>query len=102
MHSKLSSDDVAYGKMPSWYAPVSNAKFVIYVTQTLLGDGFMVSLVVEIDLDSVDENHRSTDCTLCGVVAGPPGSSRASFSSVTPVGRFLTGNYVQNLTSFQC
>ena len=58
MHSKLSSDDVAYGKMPSWYAPVSNAKFVIYVTQTLLGDGFMVNLVVEINPHSIDEKSQ--------------------------------------------
>ena len=34
--------DIEDHVLPSWYPGVHQAKFVIYVTQTLIADGFMV------------------------------------------------------------
>ena len=40
----IDSQEIEGRTIPQWYSSIGKAKFVIYVTQTIIGDGFMVGI----------------------------------------------------------
>ncbi|PIL34163.1 hypothetical protein GSI_03874 [Ganoderma sinense ZZ0214-1] len=63
----VSPMDIENHIIPSWYDPVHKAKFVIYVTQTLIADGFMVRTILNHEERMI---HCNASTDISAVVEG--------------------------------
>lgn len=79
--------------------PIGAVKFAIYVTQTLIGDGFMVrqpSCFEDLRMSFENAYHRYTAHTLCGTARGMSPSFLVFFCSAKLVSSLL--NWYERLT----